>query len=176
MVLMILVIIGALNWMLVAFDCNLVECFANNINKLLKTNYRIDKVIYVIVACAAILLAIKKETWLPFLGWTILPTNLLDQKMPLEYDSKYEIKTEPNKKIVYWAAMGKNNPNQDVVNAYGNYENSGVTMSDANGNAVLYILAGEGYVTPYGIRKSKHIHYRLVMSNNSLGRVHTVYY
>jgi len=172
-----LVLIGAINWGLEAIDYNLVNYLSKSINKLLNGNWPIDKIIYIIVAIAGISLALKKETWLPFLGRTVIPTNVLDLKVPVKYDTKVKITIEPNTKVIYWAALGKNNPNQDVSVAYNNYENSGVALSDATGIVELLILAGDSYIVPpFGIMKPRHIHYRIVKSNNILGQVNTIEY
>ena len=44
-ILMSIIMIGALNWGLVAFDYNLVTILSNFINNLFKTNYSYDKII-----------------------------------------------------------------------------------------------------------------------------------
>jgi ABC-type Fe3+-hydroxamate transport system substrate-binding protein len=86
------------------------------------------------------------------------------------------IKTKPNTKVAYWAALPKGD-NPDVITAYGDYSNSGVVMSDANGNAVLQFNKGTGYIVPGGKYIRPHVHYRVFYSHHPeiLSRVHTVY-
>jgi uncharacterized membrane protein YuzA (DUF378 family) len=173
---MFLIIIGAINWGFEAFDYNLVEKLSGSINKLFNVNYPINKIIYILVAVAGIALALKEHTWLPFLGHTVLPETVLDLKIPDNYDTKVKIMTKPNSKIIYWAAIGKDNLNQDVDIAYADYKNCGVVLSDSEGYAELYILEGGGYTTPFGLKLRRHIHYRIAESNAFLGEVKTVYY
>jgi uncharacterized membrane protein YuzA (DUF378 family) len=173
--LMFLVIIGSINWGLEAINCNLVKLLAKNINKLLNMEIPIDKIIYIFVALAGISLAVRKNTWLPFLGWTVFPSSLLEVKNPDKFDTKIKIKTKPNVKIIYWAATGKGNPNQDVLTAYNN-KNNGIVFSDSNGIAEFNILEGDSYIVPSGKQIPKHIHYRIVESDMILGNVKSVYY
>lgn len=161
MLLTLLVIVGALNWGATAFGYNLVELLSQQINSLHKTNYPIDKVIYIIVAISAIALAFRRTTWLPFLGKSILPEHLVPLNTPANSDMKVTIKTKPNVKVAYWAALPKGD-SPDVITAYGDYSNSGVIMSDSNGNAELSILAGSGYTVPSGRTLPRHVHYRVL--------------
>ena len=176
MFLMALVIIGAINWGFEAFDHNLVKLLSNFLNNLMNSNYPIDKIIYIIVAIAGFSLAIKRDSWLPFLGWTILPSPILDLQIPEKYDTKVKIKVEPNTKVVYWASSNKGYPDMDVVSAYSDYKNSGVVLSDDTGIVELRILSGDSYVVPMGYTVDRHIHYRIVKCNGTIGPVNTVTY
>lgn len=176
MLLTAIVVIGALNWGATAVGYNLVEILSNNVNQLLKTNYPIDKIIYIIVAVCAILLASRRTTWLPFLGKSVLPDSLVPLKTPEKTDKKITIKTKPNAKIAYWAALPKGD-NPDVITAYADFSNGGVVMSDANGVAELPILMGSAYTVPSGRKISRHIHYRVLgKPYGMMGRIKTVYY
>lgn len=172
----LLVIIGALNWGLYAFNYNLVAYISFWINSLFNTNYSIDKVIYILVALAAISLAICKYTWLPFLGQTVFPKGLLELKSPSKYDKIVPVRTKPNSIIVYWASTNKNDPNAPVDIAYGDLTNSGVTKSDNNGNASFNIIEGNSYIVPWKGKLNKHVHYRIFDDKFILGPVQTVFY
>ncbi len=169
------VIIGAINWGTTALGYNLVEIFSNLINTSFKTNLPIDKIIYILVALCGISLASKRTTWLPFLGKSILPGNLVTKQTPKNADKKIKVRVRPNSKVAYWAATGKDKNDQDVFDAYGNHINSGVVVADNKGNAELPIIEGGGYKVPTGKRISRHVHYR-VIGNSMMGRVNTVYY
>lgn len=176
MLLVALVIVGAVNWGLTAFGYNLVEMLSKFINSLLNMNLPIDKLIYIIVAGAGIMLAVKRTTWLPFLGKSVLPSYLV----PLRENSKMattkiSINTVPNSKIAYWSAFNKS-PDQNVITAYDDYSNSGVVLSDDQGNAVLSIVEGAEYTVPSGKTISKHVHYRIINDNAMMGDVITVKY
>jgi hypothetical protein len=172
-VLMAIVLLGSLNLGATALGYNFIEMLGKIINTSLKTNYAIDKVIYMIIAGCACWLAIKRTTWLPFLGTGIMPSNLLPIKKPDGANKKITIKTSPNTKIAYWASQSKD-AKTDVVDAYGNYSNSGVVMSDASGNAILEIIGGTGYTVPNGRVLPAHVHYRTVgLPNGMMGKVET---
>lgn len=175
MLLVAIVIIGAINWGTTAFGFNLVKIIDDGINGLFKSDIPIQEVIYVVVAIAGILLAFRRDTWLPFLGDTIIPEALVPLKTPSVFDRQITIQTEPNVKVIYWGASGKEE-GQDVFTAYGNYTNSGVVMSDASGKAELPILEGAGYVVPSGRKISRHIHYRTVDSEAIISPVKTIYF
>ena len=173
MLLIVLVIIGAFNWGGYAFDYNLVDLLATKVNN---ESLHIDKIIYISIAISAFLLAIRKDTWLPFLGWTVMPSAMIPLKPPPNNANiKIQIKVSPNAKVIYWAAYG-NDKNQHVIDAYKDYSNSGVIMSDANGIAELSIMEGSGYRVPYRTIE-RHIHYRVFCTlPGMLGPVKTVKY
>jgi uncharacterized membrane protein YuzA (DUF378 family) len=164
MVLMALVIIGAINWGAHAMDYNIVDFLSNAVNKSFKTDLHLNKVIYMLVAIAGIYLAFQRTTWLPFLGEAVLPSSLVPLKKPnVKTDLVIKLNTLPNVKIAYWASLNKDDK-IGVMQAYGDYENSGVVMSDANGVASLPIAIGAGYVLPNGKKLERHIHYRVIDS------------
>ncbi len=154
MVLVALVLIGGVNWGLHAFGYNVVEF----IGKSLKFRY-LEKVVYILVAVSAIVLLFDRTSWLPFLGDSVLPASVVPLKVH-DGDTSVVVKVSPNTKVAYWAANPGKNPEIDVYDAYGNFENSGVVQSDAHGNAVLKFNKGTAYVVPSGKRLSSHVHYR----------------
>jgi len=176
MLLFSIVFIGAINWGTTALGYNLVELLTKYINRYFNVNYPIDKIIYIIVALSAVWLASKKTTWLPFLGTGIMPSGLVPLKKPAGANRKVAIKTYPNAKIVYWSAYKKGD-STNVVSAYSDYDNSGVVMADANGNATLDIMEGSGYTVPSGRVIPRHVHYRTIGSpDGMMGKVETVKY
>ena len=175
MVVTALVIIGAINWGATTLGYNLVEMLSKFINTSLKTDLPIDKAIYILVALCGISLAYKRTTWLPFLGKSILPGNLVTKQTPAKANKKIKVRVRPNAKVAYWAATGKDKNEQDVFDAYGDNSNSGVVMADDKGVAELPILEGAGYKVPTGKRIPRHVHYR-VIGNSMMDRVRTVYY
>ena len=174
MLLILLVLVGAFNWGTTAYGYNLVEMFSKSLNNLLSTNIDYYNYIYLVVAIAAVLLAIKRNTWLPFLGSTVLPDATLQFYTPNNANKVVLINVQPNSKVVYWAALGKSEK-QKVNTAYNNYENSGVVMSDNNGVAQLLIYEGYGYDTSYG-HIQKHIHYRVGYKHGMMSEIKTIYY
>ncbi len=176
MILLAVVFIGAINWGATALGYNLVQMLSTRVNSYFNVNYPIDKVIYISVALCAIWLASKKTTWLPFLGYGIMPGSVVPLSKPTGANKKINIKTKPNAKIVYWASKNSDEKD-DVVDAYGNYSNAGVVMADAEGNAVAEIIEGAGYVVPTGKSIPRHIHFRIIGSpDGMMGKVMTAKY
>jgi uncharacterized membrane protein YuzA (DUF378 family) len=174
MLLVALVLIGAFNWGTTAYGYNLVEMLSCYLQCLFNTTLDIHNYIYLVVAIAAVILALNRNTWLPFLGKTVVPNATLNLYAPGDANKVVLINVKPNSKVIYWAALG-NSENQSVHVAYDQYQNSGVVMSDSNGIAQLLIKEGHGYDLMWG-RKQKHIHYRVEHEDHMLGEVKTVYY
>jgi uncharacterized membrane protein YuzA (DUF378 family) len=177
-ILMALVIIGSINWGSHALGYNLVDALSREINKIFNSNLPINNIIYIFVAIAGLWLASKRTSWLPFLGKTVFPESLVPLKQPVNTDTSIKIKTIPNVKIAYWSALNKGETTKVNI-AYGSYENSGVVMSDANGNATLPIMIGTGYTLPSGSVLPRHVHYRVVSypnSNGMMGKIKTIFY
>ena len=136
-----ILILASINWSLSLYNFNFVEFINNYINKLFKINLPINKIIYILIGLIALYIAFKRETWLPFLGKTILPDIFVPLNIPTNYNKIITIKTKPNKKIIYWAAL-HNEEKLDVSLAYDNYSNSGCVLSNDLGEAQLYIIEG----------------------------------
>ena len=176
MILIGTVIIGALNWGAEAFGYNLVKMFSDFLNRIFSINFPFDKLIYIDVAVAGILLSMERETWLPFLGTSVLPDSLIPLKTPEKSDTKITLKTMPNAKIVYWASLPKGET-PDVITAYGDFSNSGVVVADSDGKAELPILTGSKYKVPSGRIIDRHIHYRIVgLPYGLMSKVKTINY
>lgn len=175
MLLKVLVLIGSMNWGTTAFGYNFVAILSDKLNSLLLTNYSFDKIIYIIVGLSAVFLLFKKNMWLPFLGHTVLPEQIVQLKKNNNFNIKINVIVNPNSKVIYWAALGTDT-NQSVFNAYKDYTNSGVIMSNNDGIAELTIQEGQGYTLPSGATISRHIHYRVFGTNGLLGPVETIFY
>lgn len=118
----------------------------------------------------------SRDYYLPFLGDTVLPTYLLKERIPENYDIELKVKIPKNTKVIYWASEpGKKD--RTPWDAYKNYENSGVTTSDSDGVAVFKVREPGRYVKPmmFGTNYLKpHIHYRLVKTNGMLDKIKTI--
>ena len=177
MVLVALVLVGAVNWGFHATGHNLVEMLNLNLNNTFHTNYQYNHYIYMLVAVSAVILAFKKETWLPFLGRSTLPSDLVPLSKPSKTDTEIKVHVAPNTKVAYWASLPNTKSHPHVKEAYGKYENSGVVVSDARGVATLPVIKGTGYTLPSGFRVGRHVQYRSLPTDKSMmGEVHTKYY
>jgi hypothetical protein len=179
MIFLAFIIIGALNWGLFVFNYNLVETLHLYLNKFLGVETYIDKVIYLFILISGIIIGLKKSTWLPFLGETVLPSQFITNRTREASDFTITVKVAPFTRVAYWASLPQDNKNKipDVVTAYGDFSNSGVVTSDKDGNAELAILNSTSYKVPSGNVIKRHVHYReLDQQFAFLGEVKTVFY
>ena len=164
----IIVLLGALNTSANLFDMNFVKELGNYTNK------NVSTIIYVLIGLSVIYILFDRNTYLPFLGQSVFPCHALTEKVPVGANTKVTVKTTPNTKIVYWAANSGNNTDVNYKEAYNTYENSGVTISDNLGVAVMRVRRPSGY----NVRLSKldpHVHYRQFINMNMLDEVKTVF-
>lgn len=180
-IVLILILVGGINWGLVgSFNLDLVKLITNN--NILK-KIMLDKIIYILIGLSALYACtyiFKRDNMLPFLGRTVYPCKSLALKTPKNHTKSVTINVEPDSKVVYWAAepSSKNTTNGEITwkEAYKNYANSGVAMSNKNGVAILKFRNPQSYTVPYkkGILKP-HVHYRVCSKNGMLSRIETVY-
>ena len=169
-----LVIIGAINWGLTAFGWNIVEILNKSVSKLFNKKLYIDKFIYIIVFICGIYLAFQRNTWLPFLGESVLPSSLVPLK-DKKGNVNIKIEVEPNVKVAYWSSNPGNNPNINVFDAYGKFENSGVVQSNDKGEANISFDRGSEYDVPSGRHLKSHVHYRILRDSSMMGDIKTIF-
>ncbi len=148
----------------------------NGLQKLDKAfGFNISNFIYIITGVSLALLIFKKQTWLPFLGESVLPTTLVNETKNVG-DTSIKIKIKPNTKVAYWSSLPLTEEKPDVQKAYGDYSNAGVSKSDSNGFATLTFNKGSGYVVPSGRFIKPHIHYRVLNEEwGMMGPIKTIY-
>jgi hypothetical protein len=114
-----------------------------------------------------------KETFLNFLGNCVYPISLI----PNAYfppNTNFSIDLDmiaPNgTKVIYWAANNKIDKKyifENPIDAYGNYENSGVAIVN-NNKVIINIKCPNKYNIPSGSTLNQHIHYRIAYPNNPI--------
>jgi uncharacterized membrane protein YuzA (DUF378 family) len=175
MLAIIFLIIGGLNWGLVLLNYNL----AHDIG--LKTHPNVELLIYGIVFASAIYVMFSRDTYLPFLGEMAYPCDSLVSHVPDNADTQISIKVPPKSTIVYWASESAHTALKDLPDpriAYHKYENTGVVISDENGNAELKFRHPQSYIVPGIMGKTKldkHVHYRYCIGNGMLSPIYTVF-
>ena len=139
---------------------------------LLSDNYNIFLRIFVIfIIAAAIVLMMKKDTFLPFLGLAHLPNTLIaEEKIPNGANISYSIDMndyEDGTKIIYWAANKTDKIIENPYEAYKNYNNVGVTKVK-NGKAEVRIFCPDRYKVKKVFTQllERHFHYRIVFKDN----------
>jgi len=176
MLIVTIVLIGGINWGAAVFGYNFVEYLETSINELTESTNPIAKVIYGVVGLCSIYLALQRDTWLPFLGPTVVPMQLLTRGEPNNATVLVEVHVEPNQDVLFWAALPKGE-DAKVDIAYGDYSNSGLVTADNEGVAKLHLIEGHGYELPDGRHLSRHVHYRVVgLEYGMMGPIRTVDY
>ena len=143
-------------------------------------NLEFKKIILTLLSFYAIFLLFNKNTYLPFLGNTVLPSKLIcnnnNNDLIKNNNNLIHLKIYTDKdteKIVWWAADNDNinkvinNPND----AYKNYNNSGISLVN-NGLAEVVLLCPKSYMAG-GRELPKHLHYR-ESKKDMLGDVKTI--
>lgn len=166
----LLLIIGGLNWGYVAFTGK--DLITYMLGKGMLTN-----AIFLAVGIAAISLAFYRDTYLPFLGPTVVPCSLLEARTPEAADFEMKVLVKPGAKVLYWATEPANKDLQtlqDWRHAYLNFRNAGVAVADSDGFASLRVRKPQPYTVAMKGEISAHIHYRVCYGDGLLGRVETV--
>jgi hypothetical protein len=118
---------------------------------------------------------IQRDTYLPFLGHTVMPKPITEYKPSGEnIITKTVENLPPNVKVIYWAALSSDKTIDNPYDAYGDYTNQGITTTDNNGSAILTVLKPTDYKVPFKGRLEPHIHYRYWTSPGMASRLFTV--
>jgi len=129
------------------------------------------RVFYVFAGILALYLITKKQTLLPFLGESVLPSSVLAEKANiLKSDNivNLTIRAPNAEKVVWWAASPDvtNEVISDPESAYQEYENSGVSNVPKDGIVRISFPCPKQYKVPKfgGLLGNKllkkHLHYR----------------
>lgn len=126
----------------------------------------------IFVGAAAVVLALRRETWLPFLGETVLPPTVFRAPFgPTRDATDVTIGVSPGTaRVVYWAAGSSDSA--DPWTAYGGYGNAGVAGVSGQTSTLRLQCPGR-YSVRGGYRLQRHAHYREVFGNGVLGPVKT---
>lgn len=167
---MVFILIGSLNWLSIGvLGINGVESILG------KTGGR---VIYVVVGLAALGIMFNRDTYLPFLGETVLPCTTIPERVPPGATKELRVPAPPGSKVLYWAAepaMEDLKQIPDWQQAYTKFENAGVTTTDSTGIAVLKVRDPQAYSVPFKGRIEPHVHFRICDGSGMLGRIKTVF-
>ena len=90
-ILLILVLVGGFNWGTTVLGFNFVEIIKNLLNNAIGIETYIDKLIYLVIAFAAIKLTLKRDLWLPFIVDTIKKTGGLYSYFMIGYNQIFTV-------------------------------------------------------------------------------------
>lgn len=171
MLVVALVIVGGLNWLLIG------TTGINGVKVLL--GRKLSSIVFILVGISALLLALRRDVYLPFLGQTILPASTLTAKTPQGANDTVTLTVRPGVKVVYWAAepdTHKTGVAASFQEAYGTFENSGVVKADDMGTALLRIRGPpQPYKVPLKGTLRSHVHFRVEQEGGFFGPVQTKY-
>jgi hypothetical protein len=125
----------------------------NIISEKLKDYYNLpyDKFYYFIIGIIIIILITNPNYYRSILGKIEFPCNLLNESIPQNPNFTYSIRTKPFTKIIYWGADLNYNTHMNYIlskeEAYDKYNNSGVTIADKNGLAILTLRKPQKFYT-----------------------------
>jgi len=166
----LLLVIGGLNWGYVAFTGK--DFISYILGKGAVTN-----AIFLVVGLAALCIAFYRDTYLPFLGPSVMPCSALTVSVPDKADTEVRVSVMPGAKVMYWAAEPANKDMkmvQDWRKAYLSFRNAGVAIADGDGYVTLKVRRPQGYLVPFKGELQPHIHYRVCENDGMMGRVMTV--
>jgi len=166
----VFLIVGALNWLGIGlFRVNLAE-------KLLGRS--ISRAVYIVVGVCALAVMFHRDTYLPFLGETVMPCSVIPESIPERADIQVEVRVAPGAKVVYWAAEPATERLHDIHDwrkAYLKFMNAGCVHANDYGVAVLLVRNPQPYSVPLKGRLEPHVHYRSCGDGGMMGRIETVF-
>jgi len=175
-VLKVIVIIGALNWGLIAINpqydiFELISSISHNPDLT-------KKIIFAVISLSAVYILLQRKTYLPFLDISIAPiSKFLKESKQKDFELELVIDAKGGEKVLYWAADKKSNedtPDTTTPNeAYNDYDNSGISIVDKEGKAKLYVKCPKKYFVMYNKILPQHLHYR-VITKGILGPIKTI--
>lgn len=166
----LLLVLGGLNWGSVAIFKT------DAISSLFGTNSLFSRLLFVIVAFAAIYVGTSRDSYLPFLGQTVLPCSVLQEKIPEHAELKVRIIAPAGHKVLYWAAEPTTDTSvKNWQDAYANFDNAGVAIAESDGSALLQVRRPQAYWVPPGSKLEPHIHYRICGENGMMGPVRSLF-
>jgi uncharacterized membrane protein YuzA (DUF378 family) len=132
----------------------------------------------IVLGIAVVVVAMDRDTYLPFLGPMVAPCSVLQDQSPSGANRDIKVTVTPHTKVLYWAAEPANDMLKNVPTwkeAYLQYNNAGVATSNAEGVAVLKVRDPQPYKVPFKGLLSPHVHYRVCGEAGWMGRIHTTF-
>ena len=167
MVSILFVIIGGLNWGSIGvFKWDGIQSIVGK---------PISRIIYIIVGLSALWLISNRDTFLPFLGETVMPCSAIQERIPDHADTEVRIHgLKPGAKILYWATEPATQGLSSIntwQQAYLDFANAGVAVVDEGGHVALRIRTPQPYTVPLYGRLESHVHWRQCGEGGMLGPV-----
>ena len=165
-------VLAGLNW-------GSLVIFKNDaVSSLFGKDSLVSKLFFIFVAFCAVYVGMSRDSYLPFLGETVMPCSILQEKVPDRAELKVRITAPVGHKVLYWAAE-PGSADQKMFptwqDAYGDFNNMGIAIADAEGSALLQVRRPQSYWVPFAKRLEPHVHYRICGSDGMLGPVRSLF-
>ena len=129
----------------------------------------------ILIALAALYIGTQRDSYLPFLGETVIPCSVLRDRRPDHADVEVTVDhLKPGAKVIFWAAEPATEglaKIQDWQRAYLDLANAGVATVTAAGTATLRIRKPQPYTVPLMGRLESHVHWRSCQDGGFMGPV-----
>lgn len=141
-------------------------------------NAPIFQFVSLIVFVLTLYVMFQRDTYLPFLGKSVLPMSVLkDQLVPEGADKEVTVAVaaKDGTKVIYWGALPADKTMETPWVAYGNYANTGIAVVK-DGHVTFRFQCPAKYRVPSGRALDRHVHYRTCCDKNvMLSPIQTVY-
>lgn len=130
-------------------------------------------IIFTIAAIATLALAFRRDTYLPFLGPTAVPIQMVETVRPDDADVSVEVSARGGSRVLYWAADATAD---EPRAAYDDFSNAGVADVDSStGKATLHFRCPGTYEVGKLMRRRlpRHVHWRVAYPDGMMSRVMT---
>lgn len=136
--------------------------------------YSVAGLVFVV---AALYVGFRRDTYLPFLGETVLPCSVLQERIPEHADTDVRVSgLEPGAKVLFWATEPATDGLRSIKTwdrAYLDFANAGVTRVGEDGHAIFHVRKPQPYTVPLMGRLESHVHWRVCREGGMLGPVQT---
>lgn len=133
----------------------------------------VHSVFAAIIVASALYFVFNRDFYLPFLGKCVFPSAAMTNTNNLSLNENKRVSVTlkelpPKTTVVYWAAKGGNNKYDNPMDAYKEYDNSGLGVTDNKGTITFELDCPSEYsVNNFGKSKilPKHVHYRYELAS-----------
>lgn len=168
---MVLVVVGGLNIGLMALTGK------DFLTVILGRGTIIANTLFFVIGLAALSIAFFRDSYLPFLGPSVVPCSLLAVSTPEGADHEVRVLINPGQKVMYWAAEPETKDLEQIADwrkAYLGFRNAGVSVADETGYATLKVRKPQPYQVSMRKVLSPHVHYRVCLEDGMVSRVETI--
>jgi hypothetical protein len=125
-------------------------------------------IVITLALVSTVVLALRRDTYLPFLGKAAMPLGMLQTSFPAMADTKISVRAPGATHVIYWAAE-RDAP--DPYTAYAETSNGG--LAAVVGGVAILKFKTPGQYSVFRGTLPRHVHWRAVYPNGMVSRVET---